>query len=211
MVLISHKYKFIYIKNKKVAGSSIESFFGQFCINPEKSTYNFNDSIKQSIDDYGIIGSRLEGVNKTDIWKNHISAKEIKKHLGKDKFNKYFKFAVIRNPYDVIVSSYYYWEKTDLKFEDYAKTKIVDNLSRCCINNKSVCDYYIRYENLLEDIVNVCKILNIDNYDINDLPKHKSDTLRPKNIHYRDYYDDETRIKVYENHKDIFEKFGYEF
>ena len=77
MVLISHEYKFIYIKNKKVAGSSIESFFGQFCINPEKSTYNFNDSIKQSIDDYGIIGSRLEGVNKTDIWKNHISAKEI--------------------------------------------------------------------------------------------------------------------------------------
>ena len=27
MVLVSHKYKFIYIKNKKVAGSSVESFF----------------------------------------------------------------------------------------------------------------------------------------------------------------------------------------
>lgn len=209
MVLISHKYKFIYIKNVKVAGSSIESFFGQFCINPEKSTYNFNDSIKQSIDDYGIIGSRLKGVNENDIWRNHISAEEIKKHLGNDKFNKYFKFAVIRNPYDVIVSCYY-WEKSNLKFKDYAKTKIVDNFNRCCINNKSVCDYYIKYENLLEDIVNVCKILNIDNYDINDLPKHKSN-IRPKNIHYRDYYDDETRIKVYENHKDIFEKFGYEF
>ena len=26
MVLVSHKYKFIYIKNRKVAGSSVESF-----------------------------------------------------------------------------------------------------------------------------------------------------------------------------------------
>lgn len=30
MVLISHKYKFIYIKNRKVAGSSIQSFFGKY-------------------------------------------------------------------------------------------------------------------------------------------------------------------------------------
>ena len=124
------------------------------------------------------------------------------------KDHQYFKFAIIRNPYDVIVSSYY-WQKSQLPFKVYAKKKIVDNLSRCCINGESVCDYYIRYENLLEDIVNVCKILNIDNYDINDLPNHKTNT-RPKD-NYRDYYDEETRIKVYENHKQIFEKFGYKF
>ena len=29
MVLVSHKYKFIYIKNVKVAGTSVESFFGK--------------------------------------------------------------------------------------------------------------------------------------------------------------------------------------
>ena len=207
MVLISHKYKFIYIKNVKVAGSSVESFFGQFCINP-KTEYTFDDSIKQSISNDGIIGSRFKGIKKNDIWQNHIYAKEIKEQLGDDKFDKYFKFAIIRNPYDVIVSSYY-WQKSQLPFKVYAKKKIVDNLSRCCINGESVCDYYIRYENLLEDIVNVCKILNIDNYDINDLPNHKTNT-RPKD-NYRDYYDEETRIKVYENHKQIFEKFGYKF
>ena len=207
MVLISHKYKFIYIKNEKVAGSSVESFFGRYCINPEK-IYTYEDTIKQSIDDNGIIGSRLGGVKEDDIWKNHMSAIVIKSTLGSDKFNNYFKFAVVRNPYDVIVS-YYYWEKSKLPFKDYAKTKIVDNLSRCCINGKSVCNYYIRYENLLQDIVKVCKILNIHNYDINNLPKHKTDT-RPKD-NYRKYYDEETRIKVYNNHKNTFEKFGYKF
>jgi hypothetical protein len=207
MVIISHKYKFIYIKNVKVAGSSVESFFGRFCINPEK-IYKYDDAIKQSIDDYGIIGSRSEYVKEKDIWKNHISAKEIKTILGNDTFNTYFKFAVIRNPYDVIVSMYY-WEKSKLPFKQYAKTKIVDNLDRCSINGESVCDYYIRYENLLEDIVNVCKLLKIDNYDINNLPNHKSN-IRPKN-NYKNYYDEETRKNVYNNHKHIFEKFGYEF
>jgi hypothetical protein len=208
MVLVSYKYKFIYIKNVKVAGSSVESFFGQFCINPEKK-YNFNDAITQSIDDYGIIGSRSSGVKLNDIWKNHKDALSIKTDLGDDKFNEYFKFCVIRNPYDAIVSLYF-WEKSTEKFKDYAKKKIINNLDRCSIDGKSICDYYIKYENLLEDIVNVCKILKIDKYDINNLPKHKT-KIRVKDIHYRDYYDEETRKKVYENHKKIFDKFDYKF
>ena len=60
MVLVSHKYKFIYIKNKKVAGSSVESFFGKWCIDPKKD-YNYNDKISEHNDEFGIIGSRLSG------------------------------------------------------------------------------------------------------------------------------------------------------
>jgi hypothetical protein len=207
MVLVSHKYKFIYIKNVKVAGSSVESFFGKFCINPE-NIYNYEDTIEQSISDYGIIGSRSKGIKKDDIWKNHINSEIIRSQLGNDKFNEYFKFAIIRNPYDVLVS-YYYFENSKLEFKKYAKIKIVDNLSRCCINGENVCDYYIRFENLIEDIIEVCKILKIDYYDVNNLPNHKSN-IRPK-INYRDFYDEETRMIVYKNHKKIFEKFGYEF
>jgi hypothetical protein len=207
MVLVSHKYKFIYIKNVKVAGSSVESFFGIFCQNPEK-IYNYDDKIMQSIDDYGIIGSRVGGVQEKDIWKNHINATEIKTRLGNDLFSEYFKFAVIRNPYDVIVSKYY-WDKSTLPFKEYAKSQIINNLDRCSIDGKSVCDYYIRYENLLEDIVNVCKLLNIDNYDINNLPKHKTN-IRPNN-NYKDFYDEETKIKVYNNNENEFKKFGYDF
>jgi len=207
MVLVSHKYKFIYIKNHKVAGSSVESFFGKFCIHPDK-IYNYEDSIEQGIDDDGIVGSRLDAGKKEDIWKNHLSAERIKTLLGSDKFNTYFKFAVIRNPYDVIVS-YYYWEKSKLPFKEYAKTKIVKNLRRCSIDGQTICDYFIRYENLVEDIIHVCKLLNIENYDITNLPKHKAN-IRPKD-NYRDYYDEETRLIVYKNHKNIFEKFNYEF
>lgn len=60
MVLVSHIYKFIYIKNMKVAGSSVESFFGKYCQDPNKE-YNYNDTIDESIDEFGIIGARLSG------------------------------------------------------------------------------------------------------------------------------------------------------
>lgn len=40
MVLISHKYKFIYIKNYKVGGTSCEVFFQQFCVNNNNQEYN---------------------------------------------------------------------------------------------------------------------------------------------------------------------------
>ena len=59
MVLVSHKYKFIYIKNVKVAGTSVESFFGKYCIDPEKD-YSYNDCINEHIDEFGILGSRGE-------------------------------------------------------------------------------------------------------------------------------------------------------
>jgi hypothetical protein len=208
MVLVSHKYQFIYIKNFKVAGSSVESFFGKFCINPKKQ-YNFNDSISQQIDNFGIIGSRMGGISDKDKWYNHKTAKSIKEDLGELLFNKYLKFCVIRNPYDVMVSSYF-WNKSTLPFKEYAKKTVVSNLPIHCIEEKSVCNYFIRYENLEKDIIELCRILNIKNFNLNDLPKHKSG-IRNKNIHYRNYYDEETRKIVYENHKKELELYGYEF
>tara|TARA_B110000977_G_scaffold34394_2_gene45955 strand:+ start:1397 stop:2017 length:621 start_codon:yes stop_codon:yes gene_type:complete len=206
MVIISHRYKFIYIKNKKVAGSSVESFFGQFCINPSKE-YNFSDKIDQCISTYGIIGKRLNG--KGNNWPPHKTAISIKKDLDYNTFNTYIKFCVIRNPYDKIVSRYF-WNKSNKPFNNFVKLTNVSNLNIHCINGKSVCNYFIRYEHLEEDIIKLCNILGIEKFDINDLPKHKS-THRINKSHYSKFYDDETRKIVYKNHKKEFELFGYKF
>lgn len=219
MVLVSHIYKFIYIKNKKVAGSSVESFFGQFCTNPNNK-YSFSDNIAEQKSNYGIIGARGDAaqslrVSENDTWRDHKTALKIQEDLGTNIFDKYLKFCVIRNPYDAMVSYYYHVlhkKRIDstLSFKDFAKKYKTENFSIYSINEKSVCNYYIRYENLKEDIIRLCKILNINKYDINDLPNHKSG-LRDKNIHYRDFYDEETRKIVYKNHKNEFELFNYTF
>ena len=204
MVLVSHIYNFIYIKNIKVAGSSVESFFGKYCQDPSKK-YHYNDKIDESIDKFGIIGSRLTQNKK--IWHPHKSATLIKRDLDANIFNKYIKFCVIRNPYDKMVSRYF-WDKSTEKFIDYAKHTNVSNLYFHSIDGKSVCYYYIRYENLTNDIIKLCKKLGIKDYDIKNLPNHKS-TQRKDKSHYSTFYDEETRKIVYENHKKEFELFGY--
>lgn len=207
MVLVSHKYKFIYIKNAKVAGSSVESFFGKYCIDPKK-VYNYNDAISEHIDEFGIIGSRTSGVKNSDKWKNHKRAESIRNDLGKEKFDEYLKFCVIRNPYDKMVSLYYY-VKSKLSFKEFVKKNDINNLNIHSINGKSVCDYFIRYEYLEEDIKKLCKKLNIDSYDLSLLPKHKS-TQRKNKKHWSEYYDDETKNIVYNKHIKEFELFGYD-
>lgn len=207
MVLVSHKYKFIYIKNKKVAGSSVESFFGNYCIDPKKE-YNYNDAISEHIDEFGIIGSRGSGMKMKDEWKNHKDVKCIRNDLGKEKFDEYLKFCVIRNPYDKMVSLYYY-KKSKLSFKEFVKKNDVNNLNIHSINGKSVCDYFIRYEYLEKDIKKLCKKLNIDSYDLSLLPKHKS-TQRKNKKHWSEYYDDETKNIVYNKHIKEFELFGYD-
>ena len=59
MVLVSHRYKFIYIKNEKVAGSSVESFFGKFCVGPDFN-YTYEDDIPGKESKYGILGTRKD-------------------------------------------------------------------------------------------------------------------------------------------------------
>lgn len=207
MVLVSHKYKFIYIKNVKVAGSSVESFFGKYCIDPKKE-YNYNDSISEHIDEFGIIGSRTSGKKNSDKWQNHKDAQSIRNDLGKEKFDEYLKFCVIRNPYDKMVSLYYF-VKSKLPFNEFVKHNSCNNLHIHSIEEKSVCDYFIRYEYLEEDIKILCKKLKIDSYDLSLLPKHKS-TQRKNKKHWSEYYDDETKNIVYNNHKKEFELFGYD-
>jgi hypothetical protein len=212
MVLVSHIYKFIYLKNYKVAGSSVESFFGQFCIDPSKiHEYRFDDKQDEHISEFGILGSRMSAV-KTP-WFNHKNASDIQRDLGHDKFNTYFKFCVVRNPYDLIVSSYF-WDKLDIDFKTYCQNYAHNydrlNSSRIFINNKPICQYYIRYENLLDDIIVVLEKLGIKDYTIEDLPNHKSG-VRPSGDSYRKYYDDETRAIVKRLFRQEIDLFGYKF
>ena len=242
MVLVSHRYKFIYLKNYKVAGTSVESFFGQFCVDPNEP-YSFQDKCDGYESSYGIISCRrvqfkpdeqtiqpidvLQKWNKLVrrymnnkrlnqeeeiVWFNHKKAFHIKQDIGDDIFDSYFKFCAVRNPYDVVVSSYY-WMKSETDFKTYCKNYIIDycnnDWSRMCIDGTPICNAYIRYENLKEDVAKICQTLGITDYNLDDLPNHKSG-IRPKK-HYREYYDDETREIVYNLYKDIFDMFGYTF
>jgi hypothetical protein len=85
-----------------------------------------------------------------------------------------------------------------------------NNIPRIFLNDIPVCDYYIRYEHLKEDVETVLQKLGITDYDIEKLPQHKS-KIRPENTPYQSFYDDETRELVYTHYKKMIDYFGYTF
>ena len=76
-----------------------------------KSNYSYKDGI-DNIDEFGIIGSEgnsdIHSLRKSNNQKGNKLSEDIKSDLGEKIFNEYFKFCVIRNPYDKMFSLYHY-------------------------------------------------------------------------------------------------------
>ena len=229
MVLISHRKQFIYVKNVKVAGTSVEAFFERFCLDPSEP-YVQKEAVPESNTMHGVRSSRFsfqdeqqlslsESLYRLDLslssenYYNHMSITQIQHQLGEERTNRYFKFCVVRNPYDKVVSFYkmaqehYNCKKS---FEEFCKKlpKITDDFLRCSINQQPVMDFYIRFEYLYDDIKKICNMLDIP-YDERYIPHYKKSRLNEKN--YRSFYNETTKKSVYEKYKKEFDQFGYQF
>ena len=86
--MIYDKYKCIHIHIPKTAGTSItKALHGKDFV--------------------------LFDTNKK-IWRQHATALETREHYGKEKWDSYFKFSIVRNPFDRLVSAYN-WLCQDMK------------------------------------------------------------------------------------------------
>jgi len=144
----------------------------------------------------------------------------------------YFTFTFVRNPYDRLVSAFYYIKNGNtgwyydkqlkrklglrkLNFKDFVKTKLTqDTMSKCHFapvfghfvssDTISKIDFIGRVENLKSDFKIICNKLEISNIDI----PHKN---KSKHKHYTEYYDDETKEIVAKKYAKDIEYFNYKF
>jgi hypothetical protein len=137
-VIISHKHKFIFIKTRKTAGSSIEHFLSNY-LGP-------NDICTGS----DIDGTpRLNNPHK----KGHIDYKWIEKHYPKE-WKSYYKFAVERNPWDKMISYFHWHLNSNDSFEEFC----LDNIEqyncwfRYANKDKIMVDNLMRYEDIHNEI-----------------------------------------------------------
>ncbi len=154
-MIISHKYKFIFIKTLKTAGTSLEVFLSQ-CCGPQDICTPISPHVPPHV------ARNHEG------YFNHISANAIASQVGDEIWKNYFKFCVERNPWDKTLSYYHmmnYRSGGTLPFDRFMKE---DDFP---LNyplytaphdpNQVLVDRVLRYERLTEDLDGVFKELGI--------------------------------------------------
>lgn len=143
---------------------------------------------------------------------NHYPMYKIKEVITEEKYNNYFKFGFVRNPYDRCVSAWKYDIEKGFANSEISLFNFVKNLNPNHINSKYLnqykfidgCDFIGRFESLQEDFNIVCDKIGVPRQE---LPyKNKSN-----HKHYSEYYDDETREIVAQKYSQDIEYFGYKF
>jgi len=147
---------------------------------------------------------------------------KIENHRNIPEFKEYFKFAVVRNPWDRLVSVFAYNSKggnqgaldlarskeigTDFKkfCLEYLPTSIHNDpqWNYICINNKIAVDAVCRFEHLKKDFRKISKRLKLKV----PLPHLRKSEHKP----YWEYYDDETYKMVKRLFKLDIKNFKYE-
>ena len=122
-MIISHQYKFIFIKCRKTAGTSMEIALSQFCTKGDIITPISQEDEKQrrklnfpGPQNYLVPAhyykpkdwARLVLKQRRKYFYNHMPAYEIQSYVSSRVWNTYFKFCFERNPFDKILS-HYYW------------------------------------------------------------------------------------------------------
>jgi hypothetical protein len=232
-MLISHKKKFIFTKTAKTAGTSVESYYEPFCM-PEGEWQELHRR-SEYVSETGIIGYRGKDASGCKYY-NHMPATEIRDLIGKERWDSYFKFTVVRNPFTKLVSGWYHFRRPNVgvfsicksiirdpaylpsllfKKKDIAEFRawvrsggrIIDR-DKYLIDGQVAVDCFIKQEELAEGIQHVNAVLGISNYN-REIPTFKSG-MRDKSIPIRDFYDSKTEKLVRESYAWEFERFGYE-
>ena len=211
-MIINHKYKFIFLKTRKTAGTSIEIALSKFCgvndiITPitEKDErirkergypgpQNFDIALKY----YGKKDwFRFIGRAKRKQFYNHARACMVRDCIDEDIWNSYFKFSFERDPFDKAISRYY-WSTREPRPEisqylSSVRTRFLSNWGIYTINDEIAVDFVGRYENLTQDLAFITEKLGLP--EKLNLPNAKG-SYRKSREHYSRVLNSEARTCI---------------
>jgi len=219
-MLVSHRKKFIYTKTVKTASTSVEVYFEKYCM--KEGEWSFIHSRNEYVSESGIIGLRGSAEDqkqKPRRFYNHMPASAIKELIGENLWNDYFKFCVIRNPFEKVISGFFHFV-INRSFEEPAvmikkfrswvekdKGNAVKDRHIYMIDKKICMDFFIRHEKLSEGVGTVCHKLDIP-FDPGLIPTLKN-RYKQADIRIEDYYDNKCISIITKNYAFEFDYFNY--
>jgi hypothetical protein len=130
-VILSHKHQFIFFKPTKVGGTSVEVSLAQHCVEGDVVTNDAFDSSR-----YKDIARPQKG------FYNHIDPASAKRRIPDDIWRTYRKITIIRNPWDLCVSRYW-WEMSHVHAVDRVRS----------FGNFSLALDYLKNPHFSEDVI----------------------------------------------------------
>ena len=208
--MISHEKKFILVHVPRTGGTLVEARIGHY-------------------------GITLQGErNYASLYFKHAFARDIRRMMG-EAYDGYFKFSVVRNPWDWVVSNYAYnrglhqcyvagtryeHRRTPGQIPDWAKDMAFEPWLRWWLDEFKptqlalltdatgalLVDEVCRFETLREDLKRICLRLGLT-------PEARPSDTRSKDrsADYREYYSERSRQWVAEQFRRECERYGYSF
>jgi hypothetical protein len=216
---ISHSLKTIFVHIPKTAGTSVEAVLG---MHGDKTQIGVVPYFNQELDHEHLYGRQMQ----------HMTARSIRDVLNDDAvFSAYFKFTIVRNPWDRLVSALAWTDQKWARGEELTAAGFelqVRQLHALLVAARSattpvalpqylypqylyvfdaderlLVDFVARYENLEADWRAICGKLGVDL----QLPRR----MKSRHRNYREYYTPETRQLVAELCAADVSLFRYEF
>ncbi len=213
---MSHAHRFVFLKTRKTAGTSVEIALSTVC-GPEDVITPVTEADERLRAKRG--GRPPQNYESPPLPRrafNHMPSSMVRQLVGREAWDAYFTFSVERNPWDAVVSLYHWRHREDPappEFADFVREPVVEELATknfrgYRINGQIAVDRVLRFESLAQDLAEVWQQLELPGDPA--LPRAKGGS-RPKGPGYASYYDDESRARVAELFAPAIRDFGYEF
>ncbi|MFQ5471137.1 MAG: sulfotransferase family 2 domain-containing protein [Gammaproteobacteria bacterium] len=216
-MLLSHKHNFLFVHIAKTGGTSVRAALNKL---------RWRDPMYYPMFLCSKL-SKMTGHRIAAKFPRHSKIIAAKEMLPDEYFAQLFKFAIVRNPWDLQISSYHHIkrERPHLMqgindFESFLKWKMdperpyqyhVDTSIELQsdylvdLHGNIIVDFIGQYESLQQDFAEICHRIGIDEIE---LPHKRKATDR---ANYQQYYSDETAQLVAEYFKRDIENFSYSF
>lgn len=195
---VDFKRRFLFVHIPKTAGSSVESLFHL------QRKENFFSQVHPVL--------------------QHLTPRKLQAYLPPEVWKIFFKFTIVRNPFDRMVSEYH-WNPNNHDKQSFVEflRRVREVVRRGQYDEDLYADHLIpqvdyfqgieydlvlRFEHLHSDFQLLLQRLQLDpaHYKLPHVNRSERDKRG-----YRQYYNEETRALVAEIYADDIAKFGYEF